>query len=148
MQSWQHRWVIPFAVLLLSSVGVYANIDRDGLDPIELECRDKLLTSPEMAGIRDFTIREHYNWWEKTYSDTGLAVGAPSEPYQDPRIEMVVEFARDDGLPHRASAQCLFAKIPNSGEPSLVRFDRIEIGWENHLNPQTSEWEPWTVSAK
>jgi hypothetical protein len=139
----QPRWIALIAYLLLSSVGVWANIEWPSLDGVEHECRDRLLRSIDMANIREFRINRNYNWWEKTYSGSGAVGGPLYRPYQDPRVEMIVEFKRDDDLPHKAWIECIFMKVPDSGDPPRVAFESVEIEWEHFLDPQARSWVSW-----
>lgn len=96
-----------------------------------------------MAGITEFKIIHHYNWWEKTYSTSAFTGGALSEPYKDPRVEMLFQFKRDDERLHQARVECRFSIVPNSGKPPDVVLDRARLWGEDVFNPQTRRWDLW-----
>jgi hypothetical protein len=118
-------------------------INRDGLGGIEFDCKDALLRSDAMVGVTDLRIERHYNWWEKTYYMSGVLLGAESDPYERPEVEFHIQFKRQDDLLHTASVTCRFAVVPNSGNPPSVRFEAIDITWENFFDPKRNRWEPW-----
>lgn len=143
-RKWQWR-LVALAILVFivgGSIFVVRWNNRDRLEGVEIECWDQLLTSPAMADAGDFIVVKHYNWWERTYSGSMFAGGELYKPYQDPRVEMLIEFKRQDGMRHRAWIECRFLKVPNSGNPPQIQFEQVRLDWENHLVNGTS-WEPW-----
>jgi hypothetical protein len=144
MRLTRRQWIILGAVLTpASAIGIIAALNWDGLTAMEYECRDALLGSEAMIAVTDFRIERHLNWWEKTYTLSWVLLGAESKPYQNPLVEFLVNFKRQDGLPHKASVRCQFAIVPNSGEPPQVRFDSVRIQWEMFADPEHHRWEPW-----
>lgn len=117
----------------------------DTLDPLERTCRDELAKTERMAGTSHLTVQKHYDFWSKRLSGGGWFAPWVSEPYQTPKVSMVVEFTRD-GQPHSAWIDCIFFKRPNTGEPPEVGFQDIRFAWENVRKDLSSggyTWEPW-----
>ena len=53
-----------------------------------------------------------------------------SRPYETPKVSLVVEFTRD-GRPHSAWIDCIFSKVPNTGDPPEIAFQDVRFSWEN-----------------
>ncbi len=143
MRLKRRYWVVPAAILAPAlAIGLHAYINRDGLEGIEYECRDALLSSDAMIGTTDLRIERHYDWWENTYTMSWVLLGAISKPYEDPRVEFLIRFKRQDGFPHSAWTQCQFAIIPDSGQPPKVRFECVQLLWENVIDPRPKRLDP------
>jgi hypothetical protein len=108
----------------------------------EHECKDELLKSDDIAGITDFKIVKHYNWWENTYEGSWVVGGPISKPYRDPRADMKIRFKREGGLQHEAWVLCQFSIVADSGDPPRVRFESVRLLWENVADPYWTPWHP------
>jgi hypothetical protein len=133
-----------FCILLLL---LWPIMTLDRLDGPERVCVRETIKSPKMAGTTDLTVREHYDFWTKTLSGGGMA-GMPwiSNPYETPKVSLMIAFTRE-GRPHSASIDCMFSKIPNSGEPPQIAFQDVRVSWENvreDLPGGGWHWAPWT----
>jgi hypothetical protein len=128
---------IPFFLWLVASV--------DRLDALERTCRDELLKTTRMEGATDLRIEEHYDFWTKTVSGGGWVAPWISRPYETPKVSLVVNLTRDQ-RPHSAWINCIFSKIPNTGEPPQLAMQDVKFEYENVLE-QTSgnrpTWVPW-----
>ena len=123
-----HGTILGICLVVLTSVGgLTVLLSGDGLRPIERECRDALLKHPRMAGLSDFRIKEHYDWWERRYEMSWGLGGAVSEPYKNPQVDLVVRFKIGDGPLQSAWARCRYTIVPNSGHPPRVRFDNVRL---------------------
>jgi hypothetical protein len=120
-----------------------ASIDR--LDPLERTCRDELLKTARMEGTTDLTIEEHYDFWTKTNSGGGWVSPWISRPYEIPKVSLKVSFARDQ-RPHSAWINCVFSKLPNTGEPPQLAMQDVKFEYENVLAQASGNrprWVPW-----
>lgn len=142
--SWRHGLIAGIALTLLSGFITLRSIGRDSLTYIERECRDDLLQNSRMTGVTEFSIEKNYNWWERSYTLSGLLLGAKSEPYLVPRVEFIVRFKRQDQLAHRAWVQCQFRAVPDSGNPPRLLLDHARVEWELVLDPDRGRWDPWS----
>jgi hypothetical protein len=116
--------LVPSGVCGISLLVWLASMD--GLDPLERTCRDELLKTTRMEGVADLRIENHYDFWTKTFSGGGFVMPWISEPYQTPKVSLTVTFTRDK-RPRSAWIDCVFSKVPNTGEPPQVSFHDIKI---------------------
>jgi hypothetical protein len=131
----------PFIVLLVSSL--------DTLDDLEKACRSELLKTQRMADTSSFLVLQHYDFWTKTVSGGGMAIPWISHPYKTAKVSLVVQFKRDH-QPHQAWIDCIFSKLPDTGDPPQVILQKVEFSWENVLKPISDSsytWVPWHPSA-
>jgi hypothetical protein len=98
------------------------------LDELEKTCSAELAKMPQMAGVANVVIREHFDFWNKTISGGGLAVPWVSDPYHRAQVWLTVDFTRD-GEKHSQSIECFFSKLPNTGNPPKVAFEEVHFGW-------------------
>jgi hypothetical protein len=127
----------PFLVWML------VNFDR--LDSLERTCKSELLKTRRMAGATEVSVEEHYDFWTKTISGGGMAAPWISRPYETPKVWLTVEFTRE-GEGHRAFIECVFSKIPNTGDPPEVTFQGVQIGSEDvrrNLSDGGYTWDLW-----
>ena len=120
-----------------------ASIDR--LDPLERTCRDELLKTARMEGTTDLRIEEHYDFWTKTNSGGGWVSPWISRPYEIPKVSLKVSFTRDQRA-HSAWINCIFSKLPNTGEPPQVAVRDVKFEYENVLAQASANrprWVPW-----
>ena len=57
----------------------------------------------------------------------------------------VCEFTREE-RPHSARIECIFSKVPNTGDPPDIAFQQVSISWENvreDLPGGGWTWAPW-----
>jgi hypothetical protein len=67
-----------------------------------------------------------------------------SRPYETPKVSLKVSFARDQ-RPHLVRINCIFSKLPNTGEPPQLAMQDVKFEYENVLE-QTSENGPrWVL---
>ena len=140
------RESLPILGLVLVPIiycGATFIINRDGLEGIEFDCKDALLKSDAMVGVTDLRIDRHFNWWEKTYYMSWVLLGAKSDPYERPEVTFSIRFKRQDDLLHSASVTCKFAIVPDSGHPPSVRFEDIDVSWEQFFDPEQNTWARW-----
>jgi hypothetical protein len=128
---------IPLLLWLVASV--------DRLDPLERTCRDELLKTTRMEGTTDVRIEEHYDFWTKTISGGGWVTPWISRPHELPKVSLKVNFARDQ-RPHSAWVNCVFSKLPNTGEPPQLAMQDVKFEYENVLEQASGNrprWVPW-----
>jgi hypothetical protein len=133
---------VPFILLLVASV--------DRLGPLERTCRDELLKTTRMEDTTDLRIEEHYDFWTKTISGGGWVSPWISRPYETPKVSLKVNFTRDR-RPHSAWIDCIFSKIPNTGEPPQLTMHDVKFEYENVLEQTSgnqSTWVPWHPHPK
>ena len=120
---------------------VFESIDR--LKGIEKTCESELLKTERVSGADPVVIGAHYDFWTRRISGGGWFMPWVSEPYQTPKVMMMVNFFRD-GVQHYASIDCWFAKVPDSGNPPQVVFERVEFISDDVLNErgQRVPWHP------
>ena len=121
--------------------GIFESIDR--LEGIEKTCEAELLKTDRIAGADPVVIGAHYDFWTRRMSGGGWFMPWVSEPYQTPKVMMRINFFRD-GVQHYASIDCWFAKVPNSGNPPQVVFERVEFVADDVLDErgQRVPWHP------
>jgi len=120
-----------------------ANLDT--LDALERTCRDELVRTDRMAGTSYLTVQKHYDFWSKKMSGGGMFAPWVSEPYQTPKVTLAVEFMRE-GRQHSALIDCIFSKLPNTGDPPELAFQEIRFALEDVRTDGASgayTWEPW-----
>jgi hypothetical protein len=120
---------------------IFESIDR--LKGIEKTCESELLKTERVSGAAAVVIGAHYDFWTRRISGGGWITPWVSEPYQTPKVMMMVNFFRD-GVQHYASINCWFAKVPDSGNPPQVVFQRVEFISDDVLNErgQRVPWQP------
>ncbi|SRR5579871_546195 len=140
----RYQILIPSAVCAAPFVfWLAASIDR--LDPLERTCRDELSRTARMEGTTNLQIEEHYDFWTKTLSGGGWMAPWVSRPYETPKVSLKISFARDQRL-HSAWIDCVFSKIPNTGEPPRLAMQDVKFGYENVLEQMSENrfrWVPW-----
>ena len=94
----------------------------DRLDALEQTCRAEVMKQERLSGSSDFEIRKHVNFWDKHVS----GYWGISKPYEDPKVTLEFQYVKD-GRKHRGFSRCHYAKIPDSGNPPKVRFDRSTL---------------------
>lgn len=123
------RILIAGGATLAIAVALWiASLDR--LDQLERTCRDELLKTARMQGTTDLRIEKHYDFWTKTISGGGFFMPWISQPYETPKVSLIVQFTREQ-RPRSAWIDCVFSKIPNSGEPPQIAFQEVKFSWEN-----------------
>ena len=68
-----------------------------------------------------------------------------SRPYELPKVSLKVNFARDQ-RPHSAWINCVFSKLPNTGEPPQLTMQDVKFEYENVLERDSGNrprWVPW-----
>jgi hypothetical protein len=117
--------VVPAAVFAVPATLFFiAKLDR--LDALERTCRAaSLANAGRLQGAANVHVREHYDFWNKTYS--GSAVYAwISRPYETPKVSLLLNFE----IEQRAYSEwvhCHFLKIPNTGEPPQLDLQNIHV---------------------
>jgi hypothetical protein len=132
---------LPLLLWLLASL--------DRFDGPERICAREMMKASRMAGTTDLTVRQHYDFWTKTLSGGGVAMPWISRPYETPKVSLVAEFARD-GRPHSAWIDCIFSKVPNTGDPPEIAFQDVRFSWENVREDLPSggfHWAPWSPKS-
>jgi hypothetical protein len=139
-------------ILLLTGIGLtllggvwLAHIDA--LDSMERTCKSELMKAARMAGTTNLTVEHHYDWWTKELSGGGFAMGWISPPYKIPKVRLIIEFTRE-GQQHHNWIDCLFSKVPDTGDPPEVAFQEINFGFEDvrkYISTNTYTWVPWRV---
>jgi len=143
---------VRYQVLIPSSVcsiplllWVVTSVDR--LDPRERTCRDELLKTTPMEGTADLRIEGHYDFWTETISGGGWGAAWASRPYETPKVWLIVQFTRDR-RPHKAWIDCVFTKVPGTGEPPQIAFQEVKFDWENVLEPDAKGHLGWVPSQR
>ena len=113
---------------------IVLRIDR--LDALEQTCRDEVLKQELLSGHSEFTIRKHINFWDNHVS----GYWGISKPYEEPQVMLDFRYVKA-GRKHSGFSTCRFAKIPDSGNPPKLRFDKVEPWWPNVLDASNS-WVP------
>jgi hypothetical protein len=128
-----------FAIVgvLAAAVGITAVVLRiDRLNALEETCQTEVLKHEQLSGSSNFEIKQHIDFWNKHVS----GYWGISKPYEEPKVLLTIEYLKD-GRKHRAHLQCRYGKIPDSGNPPQVRFDKVEPWWPDVLNEQNA-WVP------
>ena len=124
---------IPFLLWLAASV--------DRLGPLETSCRAALLKTTRMEGTKELRVREHYDFWTKTNSGGGWVSPWISRPHETPKVSLLVSFERDQ-RPHSAWIDCVFVKVPNTGEPPQFAMQDVQVD-ESVLDRTSGGLIPW-----
>ena len=138
------------AAVCAAPLAIWFFASLDTLDPLERTCRDELAKTERMAGTSQLTVQKHYDFWSKTLSGGGWFAAWVSEPYQTPKVTLSVEFFRE-GRQHSALIDCLFSKVPNSGDPPDVAFQEVQFHLENvrkDISSSAYTWESWVPSSR
>jgi hypothetical protein len=79
------------------------------------------MKSARIAGASELEIRKHVNGWN------GYTAGFDYfKPFEDPKVFLSIWFTRE-GLKHRVWVTCHFSKIPGSGDPPQLRFEKLDV---------------------
>lgn len=116
------------------ATAIWLRIDR--LDAMERTCQDEVMKHERLSDSSHFEITKHVNFWNQPVS----GYWGISRPYEEPKVFLWIEYIKD-GRKHQAFLTCRYAKIPNSGNPPQVRFEKIEPWWPNVLSEQNA-WVP------
>lgn len=128
--------VLIVSALGLLDAGMVFVSSPFGLDELELICYKELFKMPRIANSTNFQIGEHLDFWTMSSSwlvFTGL-------PYKYPKVRFGATFIQD-GRRHKASIECVFEPIPQSGEPLKVRFQELRMGVESVADG--NRWAPY-----
>jgi hypothetical protein len=126
--------VVGVLAAAVAAAVVLLRIDR--LDALEKTCQSELLKHDRLSGSSGLEITKHVNFWDNHAS----GYWGISKPYEDPKVWLTFQYVKD-GRKHRSFLWCRFAKIPDSGDPPKVRFDRLDGWWPDVLNEQNA-WVP------
>src|SRR5262249_3724273 len=127
----RYQILIPSGIFALPLLfWLAAGIDR--LGPLERTCRDALVKTRRMDGTTALRIEAHYDFWTKTNSGGGWVSPWISRPYETPRVLLMINFERDH-RPHAATIACIFARMPNTGDPPLLAMQEVRFENENVL---------------
>ena len=116
--------VVPGAIFAMP-VLLFLITSLDRLDALERACRAEALTSARLAGVTNLRVQKHYDFWTKTYSGSAMYPWI-SRPYETPKVQLFVDFEKDL-RPHSAWVNCVFSKIPNTGEPPQLSLQDVQV---------------------
>jgi hypothetical protein len=112
--------VIAIAFVLFLCAAAF-EIWRDKLSALEQVCKNEFMKSDRLAAASELEIKKHVDGWNKGWS----TMWGYTEPFVDPLVWLWISFIRD-GEKHHMQVKCRFTKIPGSGEPPQLRFDKLE----------------------
>ena len=108
----------------------------DRLDALERICQTEVLSHERLSGISNFEITQHINYWNNHVS----GYWGISKPYEEPKVTLKIQYDKN-GKKHQSFLTCRYGKVPNSGNPPQVRFERVEPWWPDVLDEQ-NRWVP------
>jgi hypothetical protein len=133
-----YQRVVPSAVLAALILAVpLVLVLRDIINKVFLDSREKTCRS-EAANVlgvtkpADLTVTEHHDFWTTRVSGGGFVMSWVSEPYQTPKVWLNVRFA-SGGSQHEAFIECMFAKLPNTGDPPDIAFESAQVVYHSVL---------------
>jgi hypothetical protein len=130
----------------LATVVLVVTLSADRLTGLERTCRSELSKAEIMHGATALRIEQHHDFWNKTVSGGSFVMPWVSEPYTDPKTVLVVQFVRNERL-HKAWVECQFARVPDSGTPPAVTFQKLQVAWVNVLD-ERKRWVPLPRSTR
>jgi hypothetical protein len=113
---------------------VVLRIDR--LDAMEQICQTEILKQDRLSGVSDFEITKHVNFWDNHVS----GYWGISKPHEEAKVFLWIQYVKDERK-HQGFLTCRYSRIPDSGDPPRVQFERVEPWSPNVLSEQNS-WVP------